>query len=285
MVQRFNAATCHLPVNDRSQDIVVMTIIFTTMNLVFFSFKMVSRLTRLAPWGWDDTTVLIGWTILNGFIVGDVISIQSGLGRDIWTLEFSQVDRFLQVLWVFQILYSVAIGVIKAAFLFLYLRLFVSWQLRRWLWATQLFNLLLTVAFVIVNFAQCQPVSYNWTKWDGEVSLLAFLSCVLSSLQAIAYCNRAYMICNSRLHLSSSSSLVHLEALVLTLGTAAFRDLHRHRQDGGGPKCHRDHVRHMDNCSARISIVEAERSAQVKTGRCLHFWPRVLVSRISIHSG
>ena len=57
---------------------------------------------------------------------------------------------------------------VKASFLFFFLRVFPSSSIRIALWMTVAFNALLGFTFVLVDLTQCRPISYFWTSWDGE---------------------------------------------------------------------------------------------------------------------
>lgn len=85
---------------------------------------------------------------------------------DIWFVPFNQITNFLQIFFVFEVLYTITIGIIKISITFLYLRLFPERRIRRFLWATQIFNVTLVGVFVIVDLAQCQPMSYFWDMWE-----------------------------------------------------------------------------------------------------------------------
>lgn len=64
----------------------------------------------------------------------------------------------------------------------MYLRIFPDENFRRILWSTQLFNCLVFIAFIASTFASCQPLTFFWTGWTGEVkgkciNLNAFVMC------------------------------------------------------------------------------------------------------------
>lgn len=91
---------------------------------------------------------------------------QNGLGIDIWFVPFNQITNFLQIFFVFEVLYTLTLGIIKISICFLFLRLFPERRIRRYLWATQVFNVTVVVVYVIVDLAQCQPMSYFWDMWE-----------------------------------------------------------------------------------------------------------------------
>lgn len=57
---------------------------------------------------------------------------------------------------------------IKISICFLYLRLFPGRGFKKAVWATQAFNIVFLVSFVVTDMVQCQPLSFFWTGWDGE---------------------------------------------------------------------------------------------------------------------
>lgn len=105
---------------------------------------------------------------------------QNGLGIDIWFVPFNQITNFLQIFFVFEVLYTLTLGIIKISICFLFLRLFPERRIRRYLWATQLFNVTVVVVYVIVDLAQCRPMSYFWDMWE-YVILVDFHGFFMSS--------------------------------------------------------------------------------------------------------
>lgn len=77
---------------------------------------------------------------------------------------------------------------IKISICFLYLRIFSTSTLRKVLWGTQIFNILLIVAFLCADFGQCVPLSYFWLAWDKEHSGSCF------NINAMAYAHSAINI-------------------------------------------------------------------------------------------
>jgi hypothetical protein len=92
----------------------------------------------------------------------------NGLGKDVWTLPYANITAFGRFFYVLVVLYFAQIALLKMSMLFFYLRIFPSTGTRKVLWATVVFNALFGIIFVFVAIFQCKPVSYFWTKWDGE---------------------------------------------------------------------------------------------------------------------
>lgn len=57
---------------------------------------------------------------------------------------------------------------LKFSVLLFYIRVFESTDIRRLLYGTAVFTGLYGVSFVFAGTFQCSPISYFWTKWDGE---------------------------------------------------------------------------------------------------------------------
>lgn len=93
-----------------------------------------------------------------------------GIGRDVWGLDEARIIKIIQLFLAFEIAYAVALGIIKMSICFFYLRLFPDQVVRRYLWATQVFNILLVTSFVIVDFAQCKPLSWFWNRLDQNTT-------------------------------------------------------------------------------------------------------------------
>lgn len=123
-----------------------------------------------------------------GWLAGSILEERYGLGRDIWTLDPWRISEFLKVFFVFEVLYTLTLGLIKTSILFLYLRLFPDPKFRRTVWATQAFNFLMVGCFIISDFLQCQPISFFWQSWDGEHSGRCF------NINALAWAHSALNI-------------------------------------------------------------------------------------------
>ncbi|KAL8312708.1 hypothetical protein RB593_007103 [Gaeumannomyces tritici] len=105
--------------------------------------------------------------------------IDAGLGRDQWTLTPQQVNDFSYWLYVMEPIYLATIWCIKTSFLYLFIRLFATGQserfclrghlkLRHALWGTAIANTLCISSFIITFIFQCTPISFTWTKWQGQ---------------------------------------------------------------------------------------------------------------------
>lgn len=90
--------------------------------------------------------------------------------------------------FIFEVLYTLTLGMIKISICFLYIRIFSNSTLRKVLWGTQIFNSLLIVAFLCADFGQCRPLSYFWNAWDQEHSGSCF------NINAMAYAHSAINI-------------------------------------------------------------------------------------------
>lgn len=181
---------CNLPVRDNSQTYTTLAITLSIISgvavLQRFLAKMLADTLTL---GADDYMVLLA-AILQAPMaaIGVEGGVASGLGRDIWTLEFQQITDFSYWLYIFTVIYFLNIAIVKLAFLFFYLRVFPKRSVRRWLWGTVAFTVCFGITFVFAGIFQCQPISYYWTRWTGETTG----SCV--HVSAVAWANSAVSI-------------------------------------------------------------------------------------------
>ncbi|CAI0642487.1 unnamed protein product [Colletotrichum noveboracense] len=143
--------------------------LFGTVTL-FFAMRLLTKWMRMGTWGWDDWTISFAYLMMVAFLVATTLAKQTGIGRDIWTLNVDQITAFIRGFFAFEIVYSITLASIKASILFLYLRIFgsITETFRQILWGTQIFNVAVCITFVIVNLNQCKPLSYFWYGWDGR---------------------------------------------------------------------------------------------------------------------
>ncbi|CAN8097705.1 unnamed protein product [Discula destructiva] len=155
------------PTSDYNSFMVPEVIVFGFSTLFFF-LRLANRASRMAPWGWDDTTSSIAWVFCLFFLGIGIAEVKLEASKSLWAREFWQIDNALFVFWLSAAFYTIALGLIKSSILFLYIRIFRDPSFQRFIWATQLFNLLLVISFTVCDFLECEPLSYFWQSWDLE---------------------------------------------------------------------------------------------------------------------
>lgn len=103
-----------------------------------------------------------------GFLAVSIITQRNGLGRDVWDVSPPQITVFMKGVFIFEVLYSASLALIKMSICFLYLRLFPGQEFHKVVKITQVFNVLILIGFVLTDLDQCQPISFFWTGWDME---------------------------------------------------------------------------------------------------------------------
>ncbi|KAK1974552.1 hypothetical protein LZ30DRAFT_740165 [Colletotrichum cereale] len=96
------------------------------------------------------------------------MAVQNGLGKDIWMLSPEQINEIFRLFYIGEHFYAFTVIFAKTNFLFFYLRLFSDERFRRLTWAVIWVCILSAISFLVATTVQCWPVSYTWTKWDGE---------------------------------------------------------------------------------------------------------------------
>jgi hypothetical protein len=101
-------------------------------------------------------------------VINCVGLVPNGMGRDIWTLTYSNITNFGLFFYVEEIFYISKSMFVKLALLFFYIRVFPSHGVRWLLWSTVSLLTLVSAVFIFTAIFQCSPVSYFWQKWDGQ---------------------------------------------------------------------------------------------------------------------
>ncbi|KAF7560062.1 hypothetical protein G7046_g4092 [Stylonectria norvegica] len=169
LTKNITTTSCQAPIRDKSAGYRALNNALGIVSGVFivqrFAFKIYCELEL----GLDDWFTLI--TLVAG-IPSTILTVHgtlaNGLGRDIWTVAFPNITQFGMYFYVMEVLYFFQVTLLKLALLFFYLRIFPATPVRRLLWATVIFNCLFGAVFIVVAIFQCKPISYYWTKWDGE---------------------------------------------------------------------------------------------------------------------
>lgn len=117
----------------------------------------------------DDWAILATLCLgVPGTIVLCVRSVPNGSGKDVWNVPFYQIDEFGKWFLFMAVQYFLDLAALKLSLLLFYLRIFPSTTLKRLLWATVVFDVLYGLVFALVGLLQCRPMSFFWTRWDGQ---------------------------------------------------------------------------------------------------------------------
>lgn len=85
-----------------------------------------------------------------------------------WTVPFTNITNILKIYYTDEILYLTLLPVIKISMLLTYLRIFQGQQFRVWVYVAIGLNVCYIIAFDCITIVQCRPISFSWTRWDGE---------------------------------------------------------------------------------------------------------------------
>lgn len=161
--------SCQSPIRNKSQLYSNLATILGAITAGVVVLRFASRFVTGSSFWLDD--YFIGVSLVAG-IPSTVLSVHglasNGLGRDVWTVPFSQITDFGLYFYIMEIIYFAEVVFLKLSLLFFYLRVFPGPRLRQLLWATVVFDIAFGIAFIFAGIFQCWPVSYYWTKWDGE---------------------------------------------------------------------------------------------------------------------
>lgn len=128
----------------------------------FFMIRISSIRMRKQDWGLDDTSITISWALLVGWLPILILEEYYGFYRNLYTGEIWKIDQATKVFFAFEIVYALALGMTKVSIVFLYLRVFTGVMFRRVLWATQVFNALVMLSFIVGILVSCKPLEAYW---------------------------------------------------------------------------------------------------------------------------
>ncbi|KAK4608995.1 hypothetical protein CLAFUW4_14361 [Fulvia fulva] len=173
LAERFSKDTCGAASRIRSRTVRVVTWTFFGVAVVFVAARFVARPERFkgSGYGTDDWTILACLALLLPFCAIIQAMTDNGLGADNYTLSADEITTMLKEFYVFEILYTCLVMLTKVSILQLYLRIWTEEAVSRWFrrtcWVFIVIHLLTLLGFAFSFVAQCSPVSYTWTQWDG----------------------------------------------------------------------------------------------------------------------
>ncbi|KAK3052458.1 hypothetical protein LTR09_006312 [Extremus antarcticus] len=170
--KNISSTLCQVPVRDQSNPNVRCAIIGAVIGVLAFLLRIVSRAvgdgTFTTNSGLDD--IVMGIALVFGISISglSVHLTDCGLGRDIWTLPFDHITEVLRVFYYTEILYIIALPLIKISLTLTYLRIFPQQTLRIVAFVVIGSTICYTIGLGVATVVQCSPISYSWTRWDGE---------------------------------------------------------------------------------------------------------------------
>jgi hypothetical protein len=91
-----------------------------------------------------------------------------GLGKDIWNVEVDAITEMLKRYYIIEILYTFEVSFTKISIIYLCWRIFISRSFRIACYVMIAACLIFAIVCLFSVVFQCRPVSYAWTRWDGE---------------------------------------------------------------------------------------------------------------------
>lgn len=164
---------------------------------ILFAFAITSVILRFvsrAPYfggnlGWDDWTILMLLGLQLPLNITGIFLVHYGLGQDIWMLEeyeivtvfkvctprpqvkfvFAIITHKTHLQWYFagEIIYLLAMTLLKVSVLLQYLRIF---NFRIWVYILMGISVSYGASFIIATLAGCRPFTYNFHRWQAEYS-------------------------------------------------------------------------------------------------------------------
>jgi hypothetical protein len=160
---------CGSPIRDRGAAYNVMNLTLSIVTAVVFLLRFYFKLGIARSEFWlDDWFIIVAFfTAIPSVILNTRGLVANGMGRDVWTLDILTVTAFAKFFYIMEIMYFLHIPMLKASFLFFYLRIFPHSSIHNILWGTLAVNAVAGVIFLFVVIFQCAPIEFFWTKWDS----------------------------------------------------------------------------------------------------------------------
>ncbi|WWC88245.1 uncharacterized protein L201_003151 [Kwoniella dendrophila CBS 6074] len=155
---------------DRSNAILVVTIIMTVLATIFVAMRMISKAWVVRKVMWDDYITLLAWVFFVALATAVMVGARSGLGKVGLEIQPHWVGPLRRATYVFTVFYNPATMTIKLAILLLYRRMSeVQPWFRYGTYATMLIVSLAGTVCTFIAIFQCRPVHAAWTtSQDGE---------------------------------------------------------------------------------------------------------------------
>ncbi|KAF4943658.1 hypothetical protein FSARC_14863 [Fusarium sarcochroum] len=176
--------SCGIPPIDRYVEFQVNGIVMTTLAVVFFVIRILSKMLGKTFWGIDDTLCLLSMVglshflsrtqtdgcqaiLIPTFVIYQLLLVE-GLGKDFETLPYDEVTTFFKYFVVLGVSYVLTLACIKASILFLYLQLFPDDTFRTMVKWTVACDVSIALVFTVCSISQAPALSMVWHAWQGK---------------------------------------------------------------------------------------------------------------------
>ncbi|KAK1853074.1 CFEM domain-containing protein [Colletotrichum chrysophilum] len=168
--QNYSKSSCGAPFT-RNLDQPPITWTIFTLSFIAVSSRFISKIPSLNPafpFGWDDWAILASMvrSSTRHSIPKTVVSL--GFGQDIWTVAPDNITQILLIFFAEELFYSFVVAVTKLSVIIFYLRLFQESWFRKASYGLLGITTMYGIGQILAIIFVCSPVSYNWTRWDGQ---------------------------------------------------------------------------------------------------------------------
>ena len=139
---------------------VMLLFLSTTAVVLRLIFR---RTSKIGLW-WDDYTIIVALVMSWASPISNLVGLRYGFGRHADSLQMSQVVNYNKVLYVFEVLWTLTVPIIKLSLLLLFNRIFPIKPVRIASYVVGFFVLTWLLWAGIATIAQCTPVQYFWNR-------------------------------------------------------------------------------------------------------------------------
>ncbi|PNP74993.1 hypothetical protein FNYG_11640 [Fusarium nygamai] len=177
-----SSAACGIPPVNNVIEYRVGTSTVFALAIVFFALRIGTKFRLGLTWGMDDTLTSLCVAVMIPYYAVLQTMISLGLGLDMWFISDAHMILIFKLFIVIEVLYLIALALVKAAILCFFLRIFPDNKFRIVVKCTMAFNILIGVAFFIYVFFQITPFSLFWDGWQekkGHLIMAGFTNVAL----------------------------------------------------------------------------------------------------------
>ncbi|KAF1991188.1 hypothetical protein K402DRAFT_323585 [Aulographum hederae CBS 113979] len=178
---------------DRGSDVLGVAIFFLVAAWITTSLRVYVRVKMLRSFGSDDYVMLLALAIFTAYISFQIGGVVHGTGKHMVDVPEGEAVKAFRYWWLAEIFYVLSAVVVKISLGLFLLRVAIKpahiWTLRTVIIVESVFG----IAYFLVLFFQCQPVSWFWTHvksnpppgscMDGSsIGALTYAASVINSL-------------------------------------------------------------------------------------------------------
>ncbi|KAI1827659.1 hypothetical protein F4861DRAFT_329038 [Xylaria intraflava] len=152
-----------VPLSGGGINLIVEAVFLTALTGLWTAMRLYCRHIKRVPLAIEDYIHLAALFFYYGQVITSFVSVLAGgAGHHVDELQSWHIVRFSKAIFVIQVLYALAVGLVKISITVMLMRIFVTRPVRIAGFAILVVSVLWVILTILVGLLLCMPIEKNW---------------------------------------------------------------------------------------------------------------------------